>query len=439
MKKILTLYGRPIVASGRQLTLAKQVYLVLREEIRLGHWQVGDRLPSAIALAQDSGLTISPIRRALERLSEEGFVRPSGRAGSFLASTGSRDSIGAGLVGIAVATPRDLAPDAPWHYAFRLQKTIEGAKRHGYAAEVRHVDEGGDLSAVDRRGALFSDAVTGVVCLVPYPHATGDALPPDRLPFVHWGPNLSEMVPSAVRDTLPFAHWGANSSECLPLVAGDLYGGFIRLTELVLSHGHRNILCLGAPSDAPVEREICFLGHDQAMRRAGLNANREAYERSLTTPRGGPRALRELLEAYGAIPRNRPAGPRRKTARRAGKSGATAVICAGYHTPRAIIALADAAGWRVPEDLSVAGRGHSRMRPEDSAYTLTCLDYDNDQIVDLCFEMLAKQARTRRYGVARALVQMAIQEGLSLGPARDAKPFARLGAALPKSGRGAAG
>jgi len=415
-----TLYGHPIAASTRRLTLAEQAYLILREEIRTGHWKVGDRLPSAVGLAQESGLTVSPIRRAFERLQDEGYIRSNGRAGSFLVFAGSKGGAVAGLVGVVVAPPRDLAPDAPWHYAFRLHKVIEGAKRHGRDTEIRYVNEGDDLGGVDRRGALFSDAVTGVICLVPYPHGAKDALSPDRLPFAHWGANVVEMALNAVRDDVPYAHWGPYSSECLPLVGSDIYDGSGRLTEQVISHGHRNIILLGLQPAAQMERESCFLGHEQAMRRAGLKANREAYQRSLRFPHDDPRALRELLQTYGAIPRSDQASSRRKAAGRAAQGGATAVMCAGYYTPKAVVTLAEAQGLRVPEDLSVAGFGHSRLRPGAPAVSSTCLEYDSDQIVDQCFEMLAQQARTRRYGALRILVKMVIEEGHSLGQPRRA-------------------
>ena len=96
------LFGRPILHSDLAHSLVDQVCEILLEEIHGGRWEVGERLPGASALAEESGLSRSPIQRAFEKLRERGYLRQEHRSGTYLASIYPKGLAPGGSIGIAI-------------------------------------------------------------------------------------------------------------------------------------------------------------------------------------------------------------------------------------------------------------------------------------------------------------------------------------------------
>jgi len=71
--------------SGQRST--ERVTEILLGEIQRGRWTGGHRLPSSRWLAQDLQVSPSAVHRALQKLAEEGFVRPRPRSGWYLAES----------------------------------------------------------------------------------------------------------------------------------------------------------------------------------------------------------------------------------------------------------------------------------------------------------------------------------------------------------------
>lgn len=59
-------------------------YRLLRRRIVSGAWKRGDRIPNRLDLIREFDTSLATMQKALDRLKEEGFVRPRGRAGTFV-------------------------------------------------------------------------------------------------------------------------------------------------------------------------------------------------------------------------------------------------------------------------------------------------------------------------------------------------------------------
>ena len=74
---------RPAVA---RCPLYEQVRNVLVERLRHGDWHPGDRLPTESVLAEELGVSLGTLRRAVELLVEEGALIRRQGAGTFAAT-----------------------------------------------------------------------------------------------------------------------------------------------------------------------------------------------------------------------------------------------------------------------------------------------------------------------------------------------------------------
>lgn len=382
-KHHLQLYGRPIFTPEEGLTLTSQVREILLEEIHNGHWQVGERLPSVAQLARQSGLSRWPIQEAFECLRKEGYLRQTERSGTFLESLTPKGSKPLGLIGVAM-----LLDESPgnWktvpHTQYRLAQVIKIVESRNFAVEVKYLRPEDDWSDVDRIGAVFSEATCGVISLAPFPHPAPAELAPDRLPFVYLG---------------------GNNHECRPTVAGDTMNGFYMMTRLVIEKGHRNIICFGDPNDTEYEQRDRLIGHERAMREAGLEVNLDAFRRSLGIAEGDLSALRRFLEDF---------------------RDATAIICMWGGADFHIVEVAGMMGIRVPDDLSITGHGAGPMGAKPDS-TMTCLEYDQESLVNSCIDLVLAQKARRRADVSLVLGNPRIHMGDSLvAPRRSAAPAA---------------
>ena len=373
------LFDRPIFTTARELTLVQQVYTIVREEIHSGHWQVGDRLPSISVLADQTQISTWPIKKAFEMLRKDGYVRQDGRAGTFLISINPKGSGTIGTLGIAM-----LLGEGTGHWKTeqftqgRLARILDSAAERKYLTEVKYIKEDADWKDLDRIGCVFGKEVKGIISLHPFPHQDYFDLPEDRIPFVYWG---------------------SNSSECLPLVAGDTHNGFYRLTKQMIEKGHEHIVCLYNPRESERENANRRLGHEKAMKEAGLTPNYEAGEQSLRINPGDLRALREFIESYNET---------------------TAIICMRGMLSQDVVAVCEVLGLRIPEDISVVSHGSFPvlMSQHDTARKFTRLDYDQRQIINASLDLLDQQAKTRQSTVARILIRPSIIEGDSLAKPR---------------------
>jgi DNA-binding LacI/PurR family transcriptional regulator len=192
----------------------------------------------------------------------------------------------------------------------------------------------------------------------------------------------------------------------------DLEDGFYRLTKEVIKQGHRSIVCVGAePTARERDSAVVFAGYERAMNEAGLPVNQEAFDRSRTIPRGEWVMYREFLEQYAsAFASTECSAP--------GDETSTAFVCAKSHRAMDIIVVADMLGIAVPEDISMVGFS-SPMRTSKPDQRLTGIDYNLDNTIQECFDLLFKQMKTRRTDVSVVQVKPLVLAGDSLAPPRE--------------------
>ena len=391
--------GWPIFASFR-LSLAEQAHDILCHEIHAGRWKIGERLPSISALAQETGMIRGPIQRAFEMLRKEGYVRQQGRNGTTLISLAPDKRTPIGAIGILTVVNWLLGghmASGPDH--LRFHDIMEAARVRNCVTEVVCLKADADWQGMGKRGGLFSDRVLGVIALCPFPHSFAPNPPANRIPLVFLGD--------------PCVLWEEMDEESLPFVTGDLFEAIYRLTQRVISNGHRKIALYAAQGQrmygfqgkSPQYTSTCWRAHERAMREMGLRADREAFEESLSLPRDDFAAYRQFLQNHSDL---------------------TAIICHNCHVTRNIISTADAIGVRVPEDLSIVAQGYGPMRFQDPSRPLTCVRYDFPRAIELALDLLFEQARTRQCSLTRCFVGPVLVEGGSLAAPKPARREVRV-------------
>lgn len=373
------LYGQPIT-DDPHLTYAQQVRDILCQEIHSGHWKVGERLPSLAELVELSGLSMGPIRQAIENLAKEGYVRQVARSGTYLESILPQGRTPLGAIGIAklAIEPGDYSthPAIQW----RVHEIQQAASERNYTTEVVYLSANNGWDSIDLVGGRFSDQVKGIISLYPFPH-------PDPL------------VVSA--DRIPMVFLGTYREDCSPCVTGDLAEGAYQLTKRVIEAGHRDIVLHCHPGLVNVARSPrpeVLSGHRRAMAEAGLTVNRDALDYSANGSISPTmRALREFIERHNE---------------------ATAIITMSGPAALGIIEVADVLGIRVPEDLSVVTLAPGLRHPHDVEKRLTSLDYDYGRLNEACFDLLFELIKTRRSPFTRQALKPSVQEGCTLAPPR---------------------
>lgn len=97
--------------SGNNTHLFFQLYLSLREDILLGVYQPGTRLPNIVELHDKYGLSHGTVRRALDLLANEGLIVKIQGAGTFV-----RDNIGPDML---------INPDTSYDELHKVLHTFE--------------------------------------------------------------------------------------------------------------------------------------------------------------------------------------------------------------------------------------------------------------------------------------------------------------------------
>jgi len=369
------------IRSNSSLSLAEQVYSILSHEIHSGRWHVGDRLPSIIELAKQAGLSAFPIQQAFERLRLDGYIRNRGRAGTFLIATHPGGQEDMGTIGVVVVKP-DTHHSPEFRAAQtgeRLSTILDTATRRKFTIEVRHLAASDDWSEIDTIGRYFRKEVKGVISLHDFPHPIAYNLSPKKMPFVRWG---------------------AFNHTSLPVVSSNSTMGNYNLTRLLLRKGHRNIILMQNPERGTTERSLPLEGYQSAMREAGFTPNMEAAEASLELIDRNIKILERFLERY---------------------ADATAIVLPWMDLTDDLVTTLYSMGRRIPEDVSLVGRGYTFKRPDGTIVPVTRLHPNYDRSSNECFNILIEQMRTRRCAVSHILLLPDILKGESVAPLRPSE------------------
>ncbi|MGW4703878.1 GntR family transcriptional regulator [Streptomyces sp. NPDC004285] len=301
--------ARETPASGRELKF-RALMAELRRGILDGTWPPGSKLPTERALATETGLSVTTVRRAYEDLVALGLVERRQGAGTFAAHRAERDRTDRRVVGV-------LVPDTTFYYP----RVLQGIEKELATAGARlvlacsHYDPAEEDAAVER---LLSAGVHGLL-LVPSLHTATD--PGRRAEEL-----LALPVPAVLVERRLAAHGPGDPTEH---VCTDHEGGAYDAVRHLRVLGHERfglVARTDAPTTAPIES-----GFARALADLGLPAG--AYERDVMARWDPDRADRALA------------------ALRAG--AVTAALCFGDREAALMLGAARRAGLRVPGDLAL--------------------------------------------------------------------------------------
>ncbi|MFE5596774.1 GntR family transcriptional regulator [Streptomyces sp. NPDC056549] len=301
--------ARETPASGRELKF-RALMAELRRGILDGTWPPGSKLPTERALATETGLSVTTVRRAYEDLVALGLVERRQGAGTFAAHRAERDRADRRIVGV-------LVPDTTFYYP----RVLQGIEKELAAAGARlvlacsHYDPAEEDAAVER---LLSAGVHGLL-LVPSLHTATD--PGRRAEEL-----LALPVPAVLVERRLAAHGPGDPTEH---VCTDHEGGAYDAVRHLRALGHERfglVARTDAPTTAPIES-----GFARALGDLGLPA--ATYERDVMArwdPDRADRALAALRDG-----------------------GVTAALCFGDREAALMLGAARRAGLRVPRDLAL--------------------------------------------------------------------------------------
>ncbi|MDG0791697.1 GntR family transcriptional regulator [Cohnella ginsengisoli] len=302
--------------SHKRTPLYAQIESYVRDQIRSGKWKPGKRLPSENQLCKQFDVSRITIRGAMDKLVEEGVVfRIQGR-GSFVAEEAGMGEPAKYAFGRETSGERELQAVAvilPRLQGMLTTSLLAGVERALEPSRFRMLllttDDSQEKEEVKLQEALRAGA-RGVIV---YP-AEGRTyseemlrLTLDRYPIV--------VIDRYVRGV---------PTHC---VCSDHIAGAYEATEHLLRLGHRRIGFVTTPYEGTTSLEERLEGFRQALNDYGV-----VLDRSLVLERAEPDAIANFLAAA---------------------SNVTALFAVNEQIGQIAIRAAEAAGMRVPEDLSV--------------------------------------------------------------------------------------
>ncbi|MEN8254417.1 MAG: GntR family transcriptional regulator [Verrucomicrobiota bacterium] len=370
------LFDHPITRSS-QISLADQIRDILCEEIHAGRWEIDEKLPSMMTIANHCGVSRMPVQQAIERLGEEGYVRGENRSGVFLSSMMPEGRIPLGTIGIALLSDPQNEKEMEFlaYEQLLLHRFIKKAEQQNYQTKVVYIAANQDWGELNQEDGIFGDEVKGIISLVPFPREAEGELAEDRIPLVFWC---------------------EPDHRCAPCITSDYEAAFYRLTVRAIREGGKSrIAILPCPILTPYVHD-CFL---RGYRKAVADCSVE----SLKIDRGGDIGLRDtsgILKLLEEIPVD------------------TTIACMSLHRAEQVVGALAAAGRRVPEDIGVVG-----TNPPDEGMSngqkLTGVGFSWDREIDMVIKLLREQMIHRRWNTSTLMITPYIANGDTL-PLRPA-------------------
>ncbi|MBB6051056.1 GntR family transcriptional regulator [Armatimonas rosea] len=277
----------------------QQAYNRLLEQIRAGHWQVGEKIPSELELAADLGVAKLTIHRAVQTLARDGWVTRSVGRGTYVTAPVAAPPLRRVVLSFGASAANVLGSD---YYGSLYRGIIAGL---GPQVEL-----------------ILSPEAFGTS---PLPHADGVLV---IAPRAEAQPGLEALLASGVPTVLIGAHWPTLS---LPTVDSDNKAAAEQACAYLAELGHERLALLySEPETANVRDRV-----------AGFS--QEAKRRGLTLTQHEAQASWELTcdEKAGLLASVR--------------EGTTAIFAAGYYLSLNVLNTLREAGYSVPADVSVVG------------------------------------------------------------------------------------
>lgn len=216
----------------------------LRRGILAGDWSPGSKLPTESQLAQETGLSLTTVRRAFDVLVQQGLVERRQGAGSFVQAPERRDQRVRRTVGV-------LVPTTQLYYPRVLQGIEEALSAAGAGMQLStyHYDETEEHADLE---FLLDSGVDGLLLVptllnVPDPRARVDALMSLPVPVV--------MVERHVL--------GAGPGDRSEYVCSDHAGGAYDAVRHLNALGHTRIALVARSANPTIDAVVA--GFDHAM------------------------------------------------------------------------------------------------------------------------------------------------------------------------------
>lgn len=355
------LLGHSIIRPSK-INLADQIHYILCKEIHAGRWEIGEKLPSMMTLANQCQVSRMPVQQAIERLGEEGYVRQENRSGIFLASTAPKGQ-SLGVIGLVLHSnpknDRELE-----HLGFEqllVHRFIKFAAARNYTTRVYYAEDQQDWSQINQVGAVFDESVKGIVSLVPF---------------------LREDISGLDENRIPLVFWCEPDHRCSPCVASDYEMAFYCLTHKLIQQGHRSIVPVAWTNYTVDLNRSYFRGYRRAMLESGLKVREDIYEQTLSIGSRDSLAAHALIQSLPDV-------------------SAYACVCA-QRADQVVQALT-IEQIAVPQSVSVAC-GSPERNPLGNGLIMSGMGYDSDKEMRMCFELIREQSMRSQWDVGTVLL-----------------------------------
>ena len=221
----------------------------LRRGILAGDWAPGSKLPTESQLAQETGLSLTTVRRAFDELVQQALVERRQGAGSFVLAPGQREARVHTSVGV-------LVPTTQLYYPRVLQGIEEALSGAGARMQLStyHYDE--DEEERDLQFLLDS----GVHGLLVVPTLSGVPDPRSRVAALAALPVPSVLVERHLA--------GAGASDTSEYVCSDHAGGAYDAVRHLHALGHTRIALVARSLNPTIE--TLTSGFEEAVAELGL-------------------------------------------------------------------------------------------------------------------------------------------------------------------------
>jgi len=337
MIKTKEFYGQMLVRNGDS-SLTGQIYDILLKEIISGRWGIDERMPSFNSLFEMTNVSRYPLKTALNRLENEGYIEKIRQKGIFVRKTQPKGEVLGKIVIYA-----DSGSFSPHHNG--IPKFTEGFGLIDMVNLQKQAASRGyrlDISDKEHFNKIIDDEdVKGIISLLP----------------------IDDTIQS--KNDLPIVYLGVEDPLCEPCITGDNYKITYELTKRLLNLGHENIAVFVPDFWTSKQVDISIEGHIRALQEAGVPFNSKSVEISRKLKYNTIKSAKEFLHN---IPE------------------ATAILTLAVDSAVKIGEYADLADMKIPEDFSLvslqAGYYSDFHDAIFSGY------YDWKTIIKTCFDLI---------------------------------------------------
>jgi len=373
---ITKLFGHPVTRGSGHLPLADQIYDILREEIHAGRWEINEKMPSMMTIADQCEVSRMPVQQAIERLGAESYVRQENRSGIYLNSMAPEGRTPIGTIGILLLADSEnereldfLAFEQMLVHAFMKQ-----AEAVNYQTKVVYVSRTDNHEKLNKAGYLFDEKIKGIVSLFPFHRPLTSTLAADRIPLVFW----------------------CEPDHCCgPCIASDCEAAFYHLTKKIISKGHRHITLVPCPILTPYVHKCYVNGYHRAMAESNFEPDDSLIEPLKTTNLRDTAGLTRALEK---------------------SKSTTCYLSMSLARSEQLISALQLLKIDVPKGISVASANPPDDLDMSNGKKLSGIGFSPEHEIDLCIQFLRRQMIDREWKLSTMLATPFFVEGETLAP-----------------------